>query len=209
MSRIPQDHLDWLKEKIKDVEHVSLENFVAHFDLSDREASMKSFELLISFPELRQKRKQNLQATFEYFCKHYEERFWARREVIINSEIVANRSLVSVQDFGQKQSKIVLEAFHVPTTISTSCASTSFSATAAATATSPPSTNPIEIEERISSQKRPISEITGEAPSESSSSSSTTTSTASTSSSSKPKPSAKKKAEKKHQAHSFKNRGRV
>ncbi|KAF9391939.1 hypothetical protein BGX21_011121 [Mortierella sp. AD011] len=51
-------------------------------------------------------------------------------------------------------------------------------------------------EERISSRKRPISEITGEVPSESSSLSSTTTSTAATSSSSKPKLSAKKGREK-------------
>ncbi|KAI7815784.1 hypothetical protein BC939DRAFT_482584 [Gamsiella multidivaricata] len=111
MSLILKEHLEWIKKKVKGEEHSTFENFVAHFDLSYSLSATSAYTRLIAFPEIRLPRRQKLQASFSDFRKHRADRFWSKFKALVNSEVVANDALVSVQEFGQRQSKIILDRF--------------------------------------------------------------------------------------------------
>ncbi|KAF9435902.1 hypothetical protein BGZ76_005269 [Entomortierella beljakovae] len=77
-------------EKSEGMEHVSLENFVNKFEFSHQESATDAYQRLISYHSIRESRKQRLQEAFENFRQRHEERFWAKLEVTVNSEVVAN-----------------------------------------------------------------------------------------------------------------------
>ncbi|KAF9918739.1 hypothetical protein FBU30_011287 [Linnemannia zychae] len=102
-------HLEWVLDKVAGEEHVTFQNFVNHFDLSDRLSATSLYQSLITCKEIRKSRREKLQESFAFFRKHGETRFWAKRAVTVSSEVVANRALVSVQEFGQLQSQTILD----------------------------------------------------------------------------------------------------
>lgn len=110
MSSVPQSHLQWLKNRVDGQEHVTFEKFVARFELTDQPSATHAYQQLIAFPEIRKSRRKHLQDSFDLFRKNREKQFWAKRAVEISTEVVANYALVSVQQFGQVQSQVVLES---------------------------------------------------------------------------------------------------
>ncbi|KAG0361341.1 hypothetical protein BGX24_005362, partial [Mortierella sp. AD032] len=114
MPSVPYSHLQWLKSasasKVEGQEHVTFEKFVAHFQLTDQPSATHAYQQLIAFSEIRKSRRKYLQESFDFFRKNRERQFWAKRAVEVSTEVVANNTLVSVQEFGQVQSQIILES---------------------------------------------------------------------------------------------------
>ncbi|KAF9177247.1 hypothetical protein BGZ50_008958 [Haplosporangium sp. Z 11] len=110
MSSVPYSHVQWLKYKVDGQEHVTFEKFVARFKLTDQPSATHAYQQLIAFPEIRKSRRKHLQDSFDFFRKNNEKQFWAKRAVEVSTEVVANHALVSVQEFGQVQSQIILES---------------------------------------------------------------------------------------------------
>jgi hypothetical protein len=69
--------------------------------LTDLPSATHAYQQLIAFSEIRKSRRKYLQESFDFFRKNRERQFWAKRAVEVSTEVVANHSLVSVQEFGQ------------------------------------------------------------------------------------------------------------
>jgi hypothetical protein len=98
-------HLDWAQDKVSGVEHVTLENFVKEFSLSDRQSATDSYTALIWSDEIRRQRREKLQEAFKEFRKHQEDIFWSRRKLQLSSEITSNDAAVDLQEAALKKSR--------------------------------------------------------------------------------------------------------
>lgn len=78
MSSVPHSHLQWLK-KVEGQEHVTFENFVTQFELTDQPSAIHAYQQLIALSEIRKTRRSYLQNSFDFFRKNREMQFWARR----------------------------------------------------------------------------------------------------------------------------------
>ncbi|KAI8595727.1 hypothetical protein EDD21DRAFT_390372 [Dissophora ornata] len=83
-----QTHLDWAMEE-REKEHVYFANFVAHFELTDRESTTAAFQALLQSSRISLKRREVLNDEFDKFRKHHEGQFWTTRALRLNSK---NRS---------------------------------------------------------------------------------------------------------------------
>lgn len=98
-------HLHWAQDKVSGVEHVTLENFVKEFNLSDRQSATDTYTALIESDEIRRQRREKLQEAFKEFRKHQEDFFWSRRKLQLSSEITSNEAAVDLQEAAVKKSR--------------------------------------------------------------------------------------------------------
>ncbi|KAG0221760.1 hypothetical protein BGW42_007325, partial [Actinomortierella wolfii] len=98
-------HLRWVQDKVPGVEHVTFENFVQEFNLSDRQQATDTYTALIGSDEIRTHRRKRLQETFNDFKAHYEDVFWSRRKLQISSEITSNDAAVDLQEAAVKKAR--------------------------------------------------------------------------------------------------------
>lgn len=98
-------HLHWAQDKVSGVEHVTLENFVKEFNLSDRQSATDTYTALIGSDEIRRQRREKLQEAFKEFRKHQEDFFWSRRKLQLSSEITSNEAAADLQEAAVKKSR--------------------------------------------------------------------------------------------------------
>ncbi|KAI1288593.1 hypothetical protein EDD11_009896, partial [Mortierella claussenii] len=98
-------HLRWVQDKVSGVEHVTFENFVQKFNLSDRQLATDMYAALVHSEEIRSFRRKKLQGSFKEFQAHHENIFWSQRKLHISSEITANDAAVDLQEAAVKQSR--------------------------------------------------------------------------------------------------------
>ncbi|KAF9991379.1 hypothetical protein BGZ79_004598, partial [Entomortierella chlamydospora] len=86
-----------------------MSNFVSHFGLNDRESATRSFQELLQSSQIPQKRREDLQAAFNYFQMHHEEKFWVKRALKHNTKVIATKAACAVQDAGLQEAEIAFE----------------------------------------------------------------------------------------------------
>ncbi|ORZ07749.1 hypothetical protein BCR41DRAFT_388817 [Lobosporangium transversale] len=107
-----QSHIQWAEAKHTGTEHVSFENFVRKFNLSDRESATNDYKHLIKSKRLRETRRESLEKSFVKFQCHHEDIFWAQRKVEISriklqlsSDSTSNDAVVDLQEAAVKKSQ--------------------------------------------------------------------------------------------------------
>ncbi|KAF9998637.1 hypothetical protein BGZ80_006740, partial [Entomortierella chlamydospora] len=86
-----------------------MSNFVSHFGLNDRESATRSFQELLQSSQIPQKRREDLQAAFNYFQMHHEEKFWVKRALKHNTKVIATKAACAVQDAGLQEAEIAFD----------------------------------------------------------------------------------------------------
>ncbi|KAK3821634.1 MAG: hypothetical protein J3Q66DRAFT_333867 [Benniella sp.] len=102
---VPQDWLKWA-QRIDDNEHVSFQNFVAQFGLTDQTTATQGFLELLESDEIRQKRRDALKASFNYFRINNEQQFWIQRTAEVEFQMSAARAGLRIDKAGEVESKI-------------------------------------------------------------------------------------------------------
>ncbi|KAF9996067.1 hypothetical protein BGZ80_007355, partial [Entomortierella chlamydospora] len=94
----------WALEQ-KDKEHVYLTNFVARFDLTNRESATEMFEHLIQSSNLPNKRRGFIASEYHKFQLHHADKFWAKHSLALakqylklNSERTSKELACAAQD---------------------------------------------------------------------------------------------------------------
>jgi hypothetical protein len=93
------------------VEHVSFQAFVQKFSLCDREAAMEAYYTLLECSAIQNKRQHALKESFDQFRLHHEERFWTKRALDVNTEVLANRAGLKVHEAGEATSSAAIDSF--------------------------------------------------------------------------------------------------
>jgi hypothetical protein len=105
MISTPKDHLRWILAKTKGIEHVSFENFVEAFSLSDQKSATELFCVALSSVDIRKSRRETLEDAFQEFRKNHEEVFWSERHLKVSTDIRSNNIATHMQKVAKKKSQ--------------------------------------------------------------------------------------------------------
>ncbi|KAG0364764.1 hypothetical protein BGZ54_007177 [Gamsiella multidivaricata] len=100
-----KEQLRWAKVKVSGEKHVTFINFVTEFKLTNRLLATDTYAALIGSEEIRERRREKLQESFNVFQAHHADTFWSERRLEVSSEITANGAALDLQAAAAAQSR--------------------------------------------------------------------------------------------------------